>query len=63
MILHVIKGVHIRERGSVPKIRAEDYTRNHRSEVRLKTPLKVHWTIPVNIHLKSDNPLEHTTDK
>ena len=28
-----------------------------------KRPLKVHWTLPVIIHWRSVNPLEHTTDK
>ena len=26
-------------------------------------PLNMHWTIPVKIRWKSDNPLEYTTDK
>ena len=28
-----------------------------------KMPLTIHWAFPVKIHRKSDNPLEHTTDK
>ena len=28
-----------------------------------KMPLTIHWGIPVKIHWKSDNPVEHTTDK
>ena len=28
-----------------------------------KMPLEVLWTIPVEIHWKSDDPLDNTTDK
>ena len=45
-------------------LRANCYTPDPtKMNIRLKLPLKVHWTIPVTIHWTGDNPLESTTDK
>ena len=38
-------------------------TRNHKSKHPLENATEIHWTIPMKILRKSDNPLEHTTDK
>ena len=39
------------------------HQKSHKVEFSWKLPPRIHWTIPVNIHGKSDNPLESTTDK
>ena len=49
---------------AVPSLGANDYTPDlTRVKFHEKMSLRIHWTLPVKIHWKSDNPLGNTAEE